>query len=121
ENPSMAMSLGIPAPAIRTGVVVVSSALAGVTGVMLGYLYSAVTPALGFALTVKAMLIVIVGGLSSVRGAVAVSLILGIGEVLIGAYISTHLRDMLAFGLLLLVLIVRPQGLFGNQAALQRA
>src|SRR5579859_7768908 len=64
EDSAMAMSLGIRSGMIRSGTIIVASALGGATGVMLGYLYSAVTPSLGLGLTVKALAIVIVGGLS---------------------------------------------------------
>jgi Branched-chain amino acid ABC-type transport system, permease components len=57
--------------------------------------------------------VIIVGGLGSLPGAVVGGLLLGLAEVFAVNYVGTSWRDMVAFGLLFLILVVRPQGLFG--------
>jgi branched-chain amino acid transport system permease protein len=69
---------------------------------------------MGQAVVLKAFAIVIVGGFGSVKGAAVAALIVGLGESLVGGYISATLKDGLAFLIIILVLILRPQGIFGR-------
>ena len=57
----------------------------------------------------------ILGGLGSVRGAVVGAVILGVVETMISAYFNSSLRDLVTFSLLIIVLIIRPQGLMGKE------
>ena len=57
---------------------------------------------------------IILGGMGDIRGAMFAGLFLGFAEVLSVAYVGSTMRDAVAFGLLFLVLLVRPRGLFGN-------
>jgi branched-chain amino acid transport system permease protein len=63
---------------------------------------------------IKGMAIIVIGGLGSIYGAMAGGLILGIAEVLSVAYLASSFRDAFAFGLMVLILIIRPRGLFGT-------
>jgi branched-chain amino acid transport system permease protein len=74
-----------------------------------------VTPSLGPHYTLLGFVIVIVGGLGSMLGALLGGVLIGVSEALAGLLIAPSAKSMLSFGLLILVLIVRPQGLFGRK------
>jgi branched-chain amino acid transport system permease protein len=74
-----------------------------------------VTPSLGPQYTLLSFVIVIVGGLGSMLGALVGGVLIGVSEALAGLLISPSAKSMVSFGLLIVVLIVRPQGLFGKQ------
>src|SRR5258706_6695887 len=74
-----------------------------------------VTPALGPAYTLLAFVIVIVGGLGSMPGALLGGVLIGVSEALAGLYIAPSAKSMFSFALLILVLLLRPQGLLGRK------
>jgi branched-chain amino acid transport system permease protein len=74
-----------------------------------------VTPPLGPAYTLLAFVIVIVGGLGSMGGALAGGVLIGVSEALAGLFIVPSAKSMFSFGLLIVVLLLRPQGLLGNR------
>ena len=74
-----------------------------------------VTPALGPAYTLLAFVIVIVGGLGSMPGALLGGVLIGVSEALAGLYIAPSAKSMFSFALLILVLLLRPQGLLGKK------
>jgi branched-chain amino acid transport system permease protein len=75
-----------------------------------------VTPALGPSYTLLGFVIVIVGGLGSMPGALLGGLAIGVSEALAGLFITPSAKSMVSFGLLILVLVLRPQGLLGRRA-----
>ena len=75
-----------------------------------------VTPPLGPAYTLLAFVIVIVGGLGSMGGALLGGVLIGLSEALAGLFIAPSAKSMFSFGLLILVLLLRPQGLLGRKA-----
>jgi branched-chain amino acid transport system permease protein len=75
-----------------------------------------VTPALGPAYTLLAFVIVIVGGLGSMGGALLGGVLIGVSEALAGLFIAPSAKSMFSFGLLILVLLFRPQGLLGRKS-----
>jgi len=90
------------------------TACVGVAGVLLTLLVD-VTPASGPAYTLLAFVIVIIGGLGSMVGALAGGVLIGVSESVAGLLITPSAKSMLSFALLILVLAVRPQGLFGRR------
>ena len=90
------------------------SACVAVAGCMMVLLVD-VTPALGPAYTLLAFVIVIVGGLGSMTGALAGGVLIGVSEALAGLFITPSAKSMVSFGLLILVLLLRPQGLLGRK------
>ena len=94
-------------------VFLVAGGLAAVGGVFLAMRYT-LYPQLG-AITIKAFVAAVIGGLGSLPGAVVGSLILGLSEMLSAGFISSQMRDIVVFSLLVLTLLVKPAGLFGKQ------
>ena len=91
------------------------SACVAVAGCMMILLVD-VSPALGPAYTLLAFIIVIVGGLGSMGGALLGGVLIGVSEALAGLFITPSAKSMFSFGLLILVLLFRPQGLLGKKA-----
>jgi branched-chain amino acid transport system permease protein len=112
ESIVVASALGINVDRVCLVTFAVASALAGIAGVLVGLNFNAISPFMGFDMGVKAMAVIVIGGLGSIYGAMAGGMILGIAEVFSVAYLQSSLRDAFAFGLMMLVLIIRPRGLF---------
>ncbi|HCA40736.1 MAG TPA: branched-chain amino acid ABC transporter permease [Aminobacterium sp.] len=91
----------------------VAGALAAIGGIFLSVRYT-LYPQLG-AITIKAFVAAVIGGLGSLPGAVVGSLILGLAEMLTAGFISSQMRDLVVFSLLVITLLIRPTGLFGKQ------
>ncbi len=90
------------------------AACVAVAGCMMSLLVD-VTPALGPAYTLLAFVIVIVGGLGSMSGALIGGVLIGVSEALAGLFITPSAKGMFSFALLILVLLIRPRGLVGNK------
>jgi branched-chain amino acid transport system permease protein len=91
------------------------AALAGAAGMLLGSIY-VVEASTGGVISLKAFVVVILGGMGSFAGAVAGGLILGLTEALWGGYVSTGYVDAIGFALVIVTLLVRPYGLFSRRA-----
>jgi branched-chain amino acid transport system permease protein len=91
----------------------VAGLLAAVAGIFLSYRYT-LYPQMGN-ITIKAFVAAVIGGLGSLPGAVAGSLILGLAEMLTVGYVSSQMRDIVVFLMLVLMLLVKPTGFFGRQ------
>ncbi|HEX9245200.1 MAG TPA: branched-chain amino acid ABC transporter permease [bacterium] len=116
ESPATATLLGIPFDRVVVFTFFLSSALGGVAGVLVGMLLQgSVSPFMGNAYGLKGLAAIILGGMGDIGGAVLGGLVMGIGEIMIVQYLNSSYRDGVAFGLLFLVLIVRPTGLLGQQ------
>ncbi len=112
QNAEAAILMGIDVEKIAMLTFGVGTALAGAAGVLLGpslYLY----PTVGEILIVKCFVIVVLGGLGSVPGAIAGGVLLGLVESLGAVYVSMALKDGIGFLIFLAVLLYRPSGLFG--------
>lgn len=91
----------------------ISAALAAAAGGLIGPLF-VVEPSMGARLALKAFAVVILGGVGHVPGAIWAGLLLGVTEALAAGFVATGVKDLIAFALLILVLVVRPTGLFGS-------
>jgi branched-chain amino acid transport system permease protein len=109
----MAGSLGVPVSRIYAGTFAFGVALAGVSGVLLAPLYS-VFPTMGHDFILMAFVVVIVGGMGSLVGAVVAGLLLTQIQSISSLFISPALAEPLVFSIMIVVLIFRPQGLFGR-------
>lgn len=92
----------------------IGSALAAVAGVLVGIYYNSIDPLMGIMPGLKAFVAAVLGGIGILPGAVVGGLILGIVEALVSGFLSSTFRDAAAFAILILVLLVRPTGLFGK-------
>ncbi len=90
------------------------SALAGVAGVMAGLLFNQVTNTIGFLAGLKAFTAAVVGGIGSLPGAMLGGLLIGIAESFITGYVSSTYTNLIVFGVLIAVMLVRPSGLLGR-------
>lgn len=113
ESPRTAAMMGINSGMVVPLVLGLSSALAGVAGVLVGMYFNNVGPFIGIPIGLKALAAVIFGGLGSVGGAVIASLVIGVAEVMTVAYIDSSWRDAVAFAIIIVALLLRPRGLFG--------
>jgi branched-chain amino acid transport system permease protein len=107
--------MGVRTERLRLLAFGLGAALAAIAGVMVAMYYQSVYPAMGVPFGLKGFTAALLGGLASIPGAVAGGLLLGILEALAVGYIGEGFRDMVAFGILLLILTFRPQGLFGDR------
>lgn len=92
----------------------ISGALAGVAGVLIGIAFNSVHFLMGEPYMLHAFVIIVLGGLGSVAGAVVAGLALGVVRTLCVAYVSSGLSDAIIYSLLFACLLVRPTGLFGT-------
>jgi len=113
-NPDTACLLGINPGLVLGGVFFVSGALAGIAGVLIGLAFNSVHFMMGEPPLLRAFVVVVLGGLGSVTGAVVAGMLLGLIQALGVAYLSSGLADAIIFGLLFLLLVARPTGLFGG-------
>ena len=90
------------------------SALAAAAGVLIGMQIPKIDPLMGIMYGLKAFVAAVLGGIGSIPGAVLGGLLIGISEVMVVGYLSSTYREAIAFGILILVLILRPQGLLGR-------
>ena len=93
-----------------------SGSLAGAGGVLIGLNFNAIHPYMGETMMLRGFVVIIVGGMGDVRGALIAGLALGVIEVLTAAYIDSGLKEAVAFAILVAVLWTRPQGIFGRDA-----
>lgn len=93
----------------------IGSGLAAIAGVLFICQYQSITPTLGALPGIKAFVAAVLGGIGSVPGAMLGGILLGIIESLSKAYISTQLADAIVFGVLAIVLLVKPTGLLGKR------
>ncbi|HEY4956525.1 MAG TPA: branched-chain amino acid ABC transporter permease, partial [Caldimonas sp.] len=114
ESPKAAALLGINVEGLFYLTSFTAAALGGVGGVLIALYSNAVFPLMGQPMLHKGVAVIILGGMGDIRGALVGGLFLGFAEVLSVAYIGSTMRDAVAFGLLFLVLLVRPQGIFGK-------
>lgn len=92
----------------------IGSALGAAAGILVGLYDGNIYPYMGFAPGVKAFVAMVMGGLSSIPGAVISALLLGVAESVATDFLSSGWKDLIAYGLLVVTLIFFPQGLFGH-------
>jgi branched-chain amino acid transport system permease protein len=113
QDPEVSRLMGIPIHRISAAVFAVSSALAAAAGALVGPIFC-VFPAMGVTPILKAFVVIVLGGMGSIPGAIFGGFILGIAESLGAGYLSSEYKDAFAFAALILVLMVKPSGLFGK-------
>jgi branched-chain amino acid transport system permease protein len=117
ENPDAAALMGVNIGATVTAVSFVSGTMIGTAGILIGLNFNAVHVYMGEPLMLRGFAVVVIGGLGDIRGALVAGLALGFIEVLTAGYLSSSYKEVVAFAALILMLWLRPTGLFGRAAA----
>ena len=113
-NHDLASLMGIPTNKIISLTFMLGSALAGAAGVLVGLIYPKIDPLMGVVLGLKCFVSAVLGGIGSILGAVVGAITLGISEAFLVGYGNPSYRDALAFGILIVILLFKPSGLFGE-------
>jgi branched-chain amino acid transport system permease protein len=106
--------MGINVDSVISFTFAIGAAFAGLGGVLYAIAYSSINTLLGIMPGLKAFVAAVLGGIGSIPGAFVGALIMGQAEALTMSYISTPMRDAVAFTILIIVLLVRPTGIFGE-------
>jgi branched-chain amino acid transport system permease protein len=114
ENREVACILGAPATRLTVAAFILSGALAGAAGVLIALHYSAITPYIGVEVGLKAIAVMVVGGTARLWGVLLAGPLIGVAEVMSVVYGGSAVRDMVVYGLMILVLLLRPQGISGG-------
>ena len=110
----VAALLGIPVDRVIALTFMLGSALAACAGILYAIKDKTIQPLMGMYVGLKAFVAAVIGGIGNLPGAVVGALLLGLCEEFIVSYASSSWRDAVAFGFLIVVLLVRPEGLFGK-------
>ena len=114
QDREAATFMGIDVDRVIVVTFFVASALAGMGGVLFGLRYASVNFFMGYLLGIKAFTAAVIGGIGNIRGAMVGGVLLGVLESLVGGFISSQFQDTFVFLALITVLLIRPQGLFGQ-------
>lgn len=114
QDRGAAMLMGIDVNKTISLTFAIGSALAAIAGALLASAYPSLTPYTGAMPGIKAFVAAVLGGIGSIPGAMIGGMVLGIIEILSRTYISSQLSDAIVFGILVVVLIVRPTGILGK-------
>ncbi len=114
EDPRAARLMGVNVSGVTMATFALSSALGAAAGVLFALAFNSIQTEMGLAIELKGLAVIVVGGMGSIRGAMLGGLVLGLTEVFAIVWISSSWRDAVAFGLLFLILLVRPNGLLGR-------
>jgi branched-chain amino acid transport system permease protein len=109
--------MGIPTDRIILFTFAIGSALAAAAGVLVALTNPKIEPLMGLLPGIKAFVAAVLGGIGNIPGAVVGGLLMGVAETLVAGYISSTLRDAIAFGLLIVILLVRPAGILGRSVS----
>ncbi|MBL8920486.1 MAG: branched-chain amino acid ABC transporter permease [Myxococcaceae bacterium] len=109
--------LGIPVDTVIAGTFMLGSALAAGAGILYAIKDKQVQPLMGMYVGLKAFVAAVIGGIGNLKGAVTGALLLGVCEEAVVWFGSSSWRDAVAFGFLIIVLLFRPEGLFGRAVA----
>jgi len=120
ESLEAASILGVNTKKMITTTVIIASVMGGIAGVLVGMAFNSVSPQMGLSMGLKGLAIIILGGMGNVKGAMAGGLILGLAETLVVVFGESGYRDAIAFALIIIILLVRPQGLFGKASEARR-
>jgi branched-chain amino acid transport system permease protein len=114
ENRDVARLLGVSASRVTLIAFMLSGALAGAAGVLIGLHYAAITPYIGVEIGLKAIAVMVIGGTTRIWGALIAGPLIGVLEVMTVAYGGSQVRDFVVYGFMILILLLRPQGLLGG-------
>ena len=116
QNTTAARVMGVDVNRVITLTCFTGTAVAAISGTLVGIYYQRVDTLMGNAVGLKSFAAAVLGGMGSVPGAMVGGFLIGIAETLYAAYVSSSSKDAIAFVILILILIVRPSGLFGQKS-----
>jgi branched-chain amino acid transport system permease protein len=114
EDREAAEMLGVDVDYVIAATFFIGSALAGIAGVMDGLVFNTVFTLMGFIAGLKAFTAAVVGGIGSIPGAMLGGLVIGVAESMVTGYISSTYTNLIVFGILIVMMLVRPTGLLGK-------
>ena len=114
ENPNTSTLMGVEVQQIVPLVFVIAGMLSGLAGILYAASYGTVTPFMGDSIATDAIAAMVLGGLGNIWGAIAGGLLVGLVKVLAISAFGAEIEKIPVWGLLLLILVVRPAGLFGH-------
>jgi branched-chain amino acid transport system permease protein len=117
ENREVARLLGVSTSRVTLLAFMLSGALAGSAGVLIALHYAAITPYVGVEVGLKAIAVMVIGGPTRIWGALVAGPLIGLAEVMTVAYGGSQVRDFIVYGLMILIMLVRPQGILGGPRA----
>ena len=117
QNREACLVVGVDPHRIAGVTFAISAGLAGLASALIVPLYS-VQPLMGTLLTFKALAAVIMGGFGQIKGALLAAYVLGVAEAMAAGFLSSSYADLVSFGVMVLVLLLRPQGLFGRKVGI---
>ena len=109
-----ALLMGINVDHVISFTFAVGSGLAGAAGVLVGIYYNTIDPLMGIMPGLKAFIAAVLGGIGIIPGAMMGGIILGVVEALVSGFLSSTFRDSAAFGILIIILLIKPTGLLGK-------
>ena len=116
QNRAMCEVVGINVRQIATITFALGGAITGLAAALIAPLFS-VYPNMGALLTLKALAAIVMGGMGQINGALYAAFTLGMIEAIFGGYVDFAFKDVVSFGIFILVLLLRPRGLFGRRVA----
>jgi len=114
-NPEAAALMGVNTDVVISFTFALGSALAAAAGILWAINYPSIDPLMGILPGLKAFVAAVLGGIGNLPGAVLGGIIIGVTETMVSGYISSTYRDAIAFGVLILILLVKPSGLLGKK------
>ena len=114
-NPEAAALMGVNTDVVISFTFALGSALAAAAGILWAINYPSIDPLMGILPGLKAFVAAVLGGIGNLPGAALGGIIIGVTETLVSGYISSTYRDAIAFGVLILILLVKPSGLLGKK------
>jgi len=114
QNKTMASLSGINVNRVISYTFALAGSLGGAAGIMVGAYYNSIYPTMGYVAGVKAFAAAVLGGIGSVPGAMLGGVILGVAEAFGSGYLSSLYRDGISYGVMIIVIVLIPAGLFGK-------
>lgn len=116
QDREAAQLMGIDINRIISVTFVIGSALAGAAGVLVGLYIPRIEPLMGVMYGLKAFVAAVIGGIGIIPGAMLGGMLMGLAETLVTGFISSTWRDAIAFSLLIVILLIKPSGIFGTSS-----